>query len=44
MTFVRNGIVLGEGIDPELYKAMYRELVDVFVKYSEKGGSSDVVR
>ena len=44
MTFVRNGTVLGEGIDPELYKAMYRELVDVFVKYSEKGGSSDVVR
>lgn len=38
MTFVRNGFVLGEGVDPEEYKAMFRELVDVFSKYVKEAG------
>lgn len=32
-TFTRNGSIIADGIDIEQYKAMYRELVDVFSKY-----------
>lgn len=36
--FVRNGAVLGDGIDPERYRSMYNDLVKVFIKYA--GGGS----
>ena len=36
ITFVRNGSIIGEGIDVEQYKAMYRDLVNVFAKYAKK--------
>ena len=37
--FVRNGTVLGDGIDPEQYRNMYNDLVEVFMKYA--GGRSE---
>lgn len=43
VTFVRNGTVIADGIDIEQYKAMYRELVDVFKKYT-KGGNNVIIQ
>lgn len=37
ISFVRNGSIIGEGIDVEQYKTMYRDLVNVFARYAKEG-------
>ena len=36
-TFARNGSIIGDGIDIEQYKTMYRDLVNVFARYAKEG-------